>query len=104
LVREENLYLTGKVLAARAAGRRLCVDPGTATEEAGGNDTCIVQDHELVSAEELREIQKNAVVQAARGPRQPKHTGSIATLEGLLSDLVRGKVIIEVFQEHQWAV
>jgi hypothetical protein len=97
LAREENLYPAGKVLAARAARRRLRVDPGTATEEASGNDAGIVQDDEFVAPEELREIQKKAVVQVARGSRHPKHAGSIATRKGLLSDLARGKVVIEDF-------
>jgi len=98
--RQENLDFASQVLRARSARGLLRVHPRAAAEEARRNDARVVQNKELVAAEEIWQICKKTVLEASSGTGQDEHTRGIATLQGLLRNLSRGQIVVEIIEAH----
>ncbi len=71
-----------------------------ASEEAGGKDACIIEDHELIAAKERGKIAEAAIVEFAGGQIEEQEARGIARIQGTLGDGMGREVVIEIGKVH----
>ena len=85
----------------KVAGRRISrahrlrFSPAPPAVEACRKDPCIIQDNQIVCPEQLRKVTKPAILKPSGGAVYSQQAGSSAVGEGLLSDELGRKPIIE---------
>jgi hypothetical protein len=77
------------------------LDAGAAAIQPGGKHSSVVEDQEIRGSQEIWEIEKVAIREAATRFLHVQHPRCRAIRKGFLRDQVVGKMVVEVGNLHQ---
>ena len=80
---------------------RVSVNAFAAAVEPRWKDAGVVEDHQIAGAQQFREVAEQTVRIGAVSPNV-QHPGAVAGREGFLGDEFRGKVEVEVRNQHNF--
>lgn len=102
LAREQDLDAPVKKIAGGeiAAANGLGAKAGAASVKTSGKDAGVVENYNIVGAEQIGKVAKIAVVIFAGGALQVQHAGAVAGGERLLGDEFLGKMEVEIGNLH----
>lgn len=103
---KKDFDVGGQELAARARGLagRFRGDTGAAGEEAGGQDTGVIDDQKLVSGEEIGQLAEPTVLPESGGAVEDEHARGIALRQRLCGDMRIGQGVIELAEQQNFLV
>ena len=81
---------------------RVSVNAFAAAVKPRRKDAGVVEDDEIAGLQQLRKAAELAVGIPAAGSLQVQHPGAVAGREGFLGDEFRGKVEVEVRNQHNF--
>lgn len=99
--RQQHLNRRAKKFPPLAPRRTLRAHPGPAAEQARGNHPGVVQHHQFVAAQEIRQFAKRPVLPRSRPAVEHEHLSGIALGRRMLGNAFRGKLVIEFVYMHR---
>lgn len=102
LAGKQDLDASVKIAAGGgvAAADGLRAETSAAPVEAGGKDAGVIENDNIVGAEEIGQIAKMAVMELAGIAMQVQHAGTVASGGRFLGDELFGKMEVEIGNQH----